>query len=69
MSFCWLQNRKNTSERLELKKYNRFLRRMTVRAASVILNTILGLHVHTEGCQVDVCLLYTDMEPVQAGAY
>lgn len=24
------KNRKNTSERLELKKYNRFLRRMTV---------------------------------------
>ena len=32
-----LQNRKNTSERLELKKYNKFLRRVTVSATQLDL--------------------------------
>ena len=54
---CWLQNRKNTSERLELKKYNRFLRRMTVSAAAASPGP--GLQVHTECCE-GVCVLFID---------
>ena len=40
------QNRKNTSERLELKKYNKFLRKVTVSAAALCASVCYQMELH-----------------------